>query len=173
MSIASALAAPATGGQDPFIGKPLPNVTLPASDGKTRTLPKDILGKWTLIYFYPKDDTPGCTKQACSYRDRMDEFKRLDVNVFGVSADDLASHDQFKQKHKLNFPLLTDAKHELAGPLDVSQGGKGYFSRDTFLVNPEGKITDVWRKVNPEKTLGETLDMVKHKVETPTGAKTK
>lgn len=135
---------------DSLIGKTLPDVQLASSAGGNVKLPDDLKGHWTLLYFYPKDDTPGCTKQACSYRDNIKDFESLGVKVFGVSLDDLNSHEAFINKYQLNFPLLADVNHELSEALSVK-------SRDTFLIDPQGKIKEVWRKVRPEETVAETL----------------
>jgi thioredoxin-dependent peroxiredoxin len=151
---------------DALIGKQLPQIELQSSTGGAMRLPDDLKGKWTLLYFYPKDDTPGCTQQACAYRDTMEEFKRINVQVIGVSGDDLKSHQAFTEKHQLNFPLLTDSNFELSDVLGVygDQTWKGNvykgLSRDTFLIDPEGKIRQVWRKVRPEATVGETFETI-------------
>ena len=147
---------------DALTGTSLPELTLKHSEGEVK-LPGDLAGKWAIIYFYPKDDTPGCTIQACSYRDHLQEVKDKNVLLFGVSLDDLDSHDHFIKKFNLNFPLIADTEHALSEALGVygdqewrGQVFKG-LSRDTFLINPEGKIQQVWRKVNPETTVAETL----------------
>lgn len=144
-------------------GTLLPACDLPSSAGGSVKLPDDLKGKWSLLYFYPKDDTPGCTKQACSYRDNIADFVKLGAQVFGVSLDDLASHAAFKEKFSLNFPLLYDKDRVLSDALGVygevtikERVFKG-LSRDTFLINPEGKIAKVYRKVNPLTTVAETL----------------
>ena len=155
----STVANAQTQAPDPWIGKDLPKVTLPSSKGGDLKLPT---GRWTLLYFYPKDDTPGCTTQACSYRDNIQRFTSLGVDVYGVSADDLKSHDAFAGKHSLNFPLLSDVKHELTKPLGVK--GMIFLSRDTFLINPEGKVVEVWRGVKPSETVSQTLETVKKHV---------
>ena len=143
-------------------GKSLPTVTLQATEiGKVR-IPDDLKGKWTLLYFYPEDDTPGCTKQACSYRDNIGTFKKLGVDVLGVSADDMQSHEAFKGKFELNFPLLADTDRVLSEALGVwgEQEWKGEkymgLSRDTFLVGPDVKVRRAWRKVAPSTTMQET-----------------
>jgi len=152
---------------DVCIGRELPSAKLENTAGGTVNFPNDARGKWTLLYFYPKDDTPGCTKQACSYRDGIGEFNRLGVKLFGVSGDDIQSHNAFIGKFQLNFPLLSDTQHALSSPLGVygEQTWKGQtykgLSRDTFLIGPDAKIREVWRKVNPETTLQETLEAVK------------
>jgi thioredoxin-dependent peroxiredoxin len=147
------------------IGQMIPQMTLDSSDGKPVQLPADLKGKWSLIYFYPKDDTPGCTKQACSYRDSLSKFKKLNVQVYGVSMDDLTSHADFIKKFKLNFPLLSDPKHQLGDFLGTYQGSN-YYSRDSFLIDPNGKVVEVWRKVNPDSTMHDTYAAVKKRLET-------
>jgi peroxiredoxin Q/BCP len=104
---------------DALLEKPLPTVTLESSKGGFLRLPQDLGGKWTILYFYPKDDTPGCTRQACAYRDNLAEFTQAGIQVLGVSLDDLTSHDSFITKFNLNFPLLADTKHELSAALGV------------------------------------------------------
>ena len=156
---------------DPIEGKTLPRLTLRATLVDKVDLPDDLLESWTLLYFYPKDDTPGCTKQACAYRDDGAKFKELGVKLFGVSLDDLKSHEAFRDKFSLNFPLLSDPKHELADFFgsygEREWQGKKYMglSRDTFLIDPEGKVVKAFRKVNPTSTVSETYDAV-HKLVT-------
>ena len=147
-------------------GTTLPQMKLPSTSGSDLSIPDDLKGKWSLLYFYPKDDTPGCTKQACGYRDRLESFKELGVLVFGVSLDDLSSHKNFINKYSLNFPLLADTQHVLADTLSAygEQEWKGKkskgLSRDTFLIDPNGVIRKIWRKVNPESTIDETKKAV-------------
>jgi peroxiredoxin Q/BCP len=128
--------------------------------------PQELKNQWTLLYFYPKDDTPGCTKQACSYRDNISEFTKRGVKVFGVSLDDLTSHNAFAEKFSLNFPLIYDKDKALSTFLGVygeqEWNGNKYMglSRDTFLIDPNGVVQREWRKVNPLATVGETLQAV-------------
>ncbi|AAS72122.1 bacterioferritin comigratory protein [Leptospira interrogans] len=151
---------------DPLLGTNLPEISLESTEGKRVKLPEDIQGSWTLLYFYPKDDTPGCTKQACNYRDNMGEFKKIGAKVYGISLDALDSHGQFIQKYSLNFPLLSDPDHKLSEALGVygDQEWKGKvfkgLSRDSFLVSPDGKIQKVWRKVDPTTTVQDTLQEI-------------
>lgn len=152
---------------DTMIGKRVPELTLKSSAGGEVQFPKDVEGKWTLLYFYPKDDTPGCTKQACFYRDKQSQIQGLGIQLFGVSLDDLDSHDAFINKFNLNFPLLADVDHSLSESLGVygeqEWNGKKFkgLSRDTFLIDTEGVIRAVWRNVNPETTVEETLNTAK------------
>ncbi|EKR62221.1 redoxin [Leptospira weilii str. 2006001853] len=151
---------------DSMLGTNLPTISLESTEGKNVKLPEDIAGSWTLLYFYPKDDTPGCAKQACSYRDNIGEFKKIGAKVYGVSLDNLDSHGNFIQKYSLNFPLLSDPDHKLSEALGVygDQEWKGKvfkgLSRDSFLISPNGKIQKVWRKVDPTTTVEETLQEI-------------
>jgi thioredoxin-dependent peroxiredoxin len=152
---------------DPVEGKVLPKLTLRATLVDKVDLPEDLLESWTLLYFYPKDDTPGCTAQACAYRDDGAKFKELGVKLFGVSLDDVKSHEAFRDKFSLNFPLISDPDHQLADFFGVygerEWSGKKFMglSRDTFLIDPEGKIVRAFRAVNPKTTVGETYEEVK------------
>ena len=116
---------------------------------------RDFLGQWVVLYFYPKDETPGCTKEACSFRDYNVELEQLGAKVIGVSKDNLNSHLKFKEEHQLNFELWSDPDHELMEAFQVwgerNFMGKKYMgvSRSTFLINPEGMIVKVWEKVQP------------------------
>ena len=156
---------------DAIEGRELPRLTLHATSIGALTLPDDLIGSWTLLYFYPKDDTPGCTKQACAYRDDSEKFKKLGVRIFGVSLDDLDSHEAFIQKYELNFPLISDPDHALADFFKVygerEWQGKKFMglSRDTFLIDPEGKVARVLRGVNPSTTSAETYELIRGLVE--------
>ena len=130
---------------------PAPDFTALDPDGATRTL-ADFRGKWTVLYFYPKDDTPGCTTEACSLRDARDELTALGAQVVGVSADDAASHDKFKAKYNLNFTLLSDPTHamlEAYGAWGKKQFGREGILRKTFLINPDGQVVKVYGRVTP------------------------
>lgn len=129
-----------------------PDFTLPADDGSEVRL-ADFRGRKVLLYFYPKDDTSGCTAQACELRDDLPRFETLDVAVLGVSPDPVSSHARFRDKYDLNFPLLADEDHEVAEAYGVwkekSMYGRTYMGieRSTFLIDGEGRIEQVWRKV--------------------------
>ena len=128
-----------------------PDFTLPDESGDTHTL-SDYQGRWVVLYFYQKDDTPGCTVEACSLRDARDDLAELGAEVIGVSMDDASSHDKFKVKHSLNFTLLTDTNAEvmkLYGAWGKKQFGKEGVLRKTFIVNPEGQIVKVYGRVTP------------------------
>ncbi|HEX7447546.1 MAG TPA: thioredoxin-dependent thiol peroxidase [Pirellulales bacterium] len=133
-------------------GKPAPDFTLPANDGGTVKL-KDQRGGPVVLYFYPRDDTPGCTKEACAFRDRHAELTAHGAKVFGVSTDDVTSHVKFRDKYGLNFPLLADTDHRVAEKYGAWQeknmyGKKSWgVQRSTFLIDSEGVVRKVWRRV--------------------------
>ncbi len=127
------------------VGTDAPAFTAKDTNGNTVSL-SDFAGKTVVLYFYPKDDTPGCTKQACSFRDARDDYQNKDLVVLGVSADDEASHQAFTSKFNLNFPLLADTDHSLIKAYDVDGGG--YAKRVTYIIGPDGKIIHVDASVN-------------------------
>lgn len=127
------------------VGTDAPAFTAKDTNGNTVSL-SDFAGKIVVLYFYPKDDTPGCTKQACSFRDASAEYQGKDIVVLGVSADDEVSHQQFTQKYNLNFPLLADTDKALIKAYDVDGGG--YAKRVTYIIDGNGKITHVDSSVN-------------------------
>lgn len=144
-------------------GKAAPAFSLEASNGKTVKL-ADLAGKWVVLYFYPKDDTPGCTREACSFRDNYKRLEALGAVVLGVSGDDLKSHDKFVHKYDLPFLLLSDPDHAVATKYGVWKEKNMYgrkvmgIERSTFLIDPEGRIVRVWRKVKVEGHVDEILD---------------
>jgi peroxiredoxin Q/BCP len=139
----------ARGAPMPRVGDAAPDFSVAASDGKTVHL-KDYVGKGNIIlYFYPKDDTPGCTKEACGIRDTFDEFKGLNATVFGVSFDSVESHKAFIAKYKLPFVLLADTDKKIATTYGVANESSPVASRVTFVINKAGKIAFVDPKVNP------------------------
>lgn len=127
------------------VGTDAPAFTVKDTNGNTVSL-SDFAGKTVVLYFYPKDDTPGCTKQACSFRDAQSEYQGKDVVILGVSADDEASHQAFTQKYNLNFPLLADTNQSLIKAYDVDGGG--YAKRVTYVIGKDGKIIYVDASVN-------------------------
>lgn len=126
------------------VGMDAPNFTAKDSDGKTVSL-SDFAGKTVILYFYPKDDTPGCTKQAQSFRDNYKEYQDKDMVVLGVSRDDEASHKLFKEKYGLPFQLLADPDGTITKAYDVDGGG--YAKRVTYIIDSNGKISRVDEKV--------------------------
>jgi peroxiredoxin Q/BCP len=143
----------------PKEGQQLPDVGFTAEDG-TRVVSDDLRGQKTVLYFYPKDDTPGCTKEACAFRDRMGDYQRAGIQVYGVSLDSPDSHRRFRKKHDLNFPLLTDEGGEAAKALGVLSE-RGVANRVTFLLDPSGKIVKVYPDVSPETHADEILEDAK------------
>ena len=129
-------------------GKPAPDFELESDSGETVKL-SDLRGKPVVLYFYPKDDTPGCTRQACAIRDSWGEFQRAGAEVFGISADTQASHERFRAKYSLPFTLLADPEHKLAQPYGVGREGKNSYERSTFVIAPDGTIQKVMRNVKP------------------------
>jgi len=133
-------------------GDKAPPFTLTADDGSKVKL-ADLKGSPVVLYFYPRDDTPGCTREACAFRDRSQELKKLGARVYGVSPDDVASHVKFKGKYKLNFPLLADQDHKVAEKFGAWREKNMYgkktmgIVRSTFLIGPDGVIKRVWRSV--------------------------
>ena len=133
-------------------GQKAPAFTLKADDGSKVKL-SDLKGSPVVLYFYPADDTPGCTREACAFRDRSAELKKLGAKVFGVSPDDVASHVKFKKKFDLNFPLLADPDHAVAEKFGAWREKNMYGNvkmgivRSTFLIGPDGVIKKVWRSV--------------------------
>lgn len=137
------------------IGDAAPDFFLPDKDGIRHKL-SDYRGKWILLYFYPKDDTPGCTKEACSFRDNYTSFEKNNVKIIGVSVDSEESHVKFSEKYKLPFVLLSDSKKEVV----ELYGARGIIttSRMSYLINPEGKIIKIYNKVSPAEHPQEILN---------------
>ena len=150
----------------PNINELAHDFTLKNQNSESRTL-SDYRGQYVVLYFYPKDDTPGCTIQACSYRDNMDEFTKRNIKVFGISKDDPKSHSKFLAKFNLNFELLADDALEVVSLYDVykekNMYGKAVMGvvRTTFVVDPQGKIAAVFDKVNPEEDVQKVLSVIK------------
>lgn len=134
-------------------GATAPDFTLKADDGRDVRL-SDFRGKPVVLYFYPKDDTPGCTKEACAFRDRSQELKDRGAVVLGVSPDDVASHVRFRDKYSLDFPLLADPDHKVADAYGAWREKNMYgkvsmgIQRSTWLIDGEGKVRKVWKKVS-------------------------
>lgn len=134
-----------------------PDFTLPDQNATDHKL-SDYLGQWVLIYFYPKDDTPGCTIEACSIQDNLPKFDELKIKVLGISADPVSSHQKFAQKYELNFTLLSDNKKEAINKYEAS----GIFTkRISYLVDPQGQIFKAYENVNPETHAAEVLEDLK------------
>lgn len=139
-----------------------PAFSLPDQDGNMHTL-SDYKGKWVLLYFYPKDDTPGCTKEACAIRDQFPKFKKLGIQVFGASVDNIKKHKKFADKYSLPFTLLSDEKKELVEAYGV-WGKKKFMGREymgtkrmSFLIDPAGKIAHIYEEVKPAEHAEQVL----------------
>ena len=139
-------------------GSPAPVFTLPRDGGTTVTLSGLRPGK-VVLYFYPKDQTPGCTTQACEFRDNIFAVRKAGIQILGISVDDVASHKEFAEKHGLPFPLLADPTKETAKRYGVLMGGM-VARRDTFIIDPTGKIVRHFEKVNPTGHAQLVLDEV-------------
>ncbi len=144
-------------------GDKAPAFSLPDQTGKTVAL-KDFAGKQVVVYFYPKDDTPGCTKEACQFNDNLSAFKRAKVAVVGISADSAAKHQAFREKYGLTFPLLTDADHKV-GDKYGAWGEKTLYGkktigviRSTFLVGPDARIVRSWYHVKADGHAAKVLE---------------
>ena len=141
--------------EDPFIGTMAPTFCLPDAEGASICL-ENFKGKWVVLYFYPRDNTPGCTIEAMQFNAALEKFADLGAQVIGVSADSPESHQKFAEKHNLSILLLSDTEHSVLKIYDAwkpkTMFGKEFLGtqRDTFLIDPEGKITAVWRKVSPK-----------------------
>ena len=148
------------------VGQKAPDFTLLDDAGEKVNL-SDLKGKKVVLYFYPKDDTPGCTTEACNFRDGLSEIKRQGAVVLGVSADSVESHKKFKKKFELNFPLLADPEKKMVERYGVwkekSMYGKKYMGieRTTFVIDEQGKISHVFPKVKVSEHYDEVLDALK------------
>jgi len=147
------------------IGDTAPSFTLPTDEGGSITL-SDLIGKRVIVYFYPKDATPGCTAEACSFRDEKPKFDKKNVVIIGISKDSIKSHQKFKEKEGLNFILASDETGEVCEKYGVwaekSMYGKKYFGidRSTFLIDEKGKIAKIWRTVSVPGHVDEILKAV-------------
>ncbi len=147
---------------DPKPGDLAPNFRLPSTRGKDVTL-RELRGQDVILYFYPKDDTPGCTTEACSFRDHEGDISRAHAAVLGVSTDSLESHETFRAKHDLNFPLLSDATADIAKMYGVWKEKNLYgrrswgVARTTYWIGPDGRIKKIYKKVDPAKHAEEVL----------------
>lgn len=145
------------------VGDMAPDFTLTTDGGGSISL-KELKGKTVVLYFYPRDDTPGCTAEACAFRDSLPDFSKVKAEVVGISRDSVGSHDKFKRKFKLPFPLASDEDGKVTEAYGVwvekSMYGKKYMGveRATFLIDGKGVIRDIWRKVKVEGHTDEVLE---------------
>ena len=148
------------------VGKKAPAFTLTADDGKKVKL-SDLQGSPVVLYFYPKDDTPGCTKEACAFRDRKAEMEQLGAKLLGVSPDTVESHGKFRDKYSLNFPLLADPDHAVADKYGAWREKNMYgkktmgIQRSTYLIDASGKVAKVWQRVQVDGHDEEVLQALK------------
>jgi thioredoxin-dependent peroxiredoxin len=141
----------------PQKGQQLPDVEF-VTEGGEHLSARDLGGQKTILYFYPKDDTPGCTKEACAFRDRMGDYEEAHIRVYGVSLDSPESHRRFHEKYNLNFPLLTDEGGRAAEALGVLRESRKSANRVTFLLGTDGTIAKVYPEVSPETHADEILE---------------
>lgn len=150
----------------PAVGSKAPDFRL-STDGGDKIALSSLKGRRVVLYFYPKDDTPGCTAQSCAFRDSMAEFETLNVQVVGVSRDNPVSHDKFKQKYNLNFPLASDEDGKVCEAYGVwveknMYGKKSMgIERTTFLIDEQGVIAHIWRRVKVEEHLDQVKEFIK------------
>jgi peroxiredoxin Q/BCP len=148
------------------IGNKAPTFTLPADGGHEISL-SDYAGKNVVLYFYPKDDTPGCTKQACGFSENLSQFNDSGTEILGISKDSVAKHDKFKAKYNLTFPLLSDEHtttcEDYGVWLEKSMYGKKYMGieRTTFLINGDGVITHIWNKVKVTNHIDDVMEKLR------------
>lgn len=149
------------------IGKKVPDFELPATGHQSIRL-SDLTGKNVVLYFYPKDSTPGCTREGQDFRDNLSKFKRKNTLVFGISRDSLTAHEKFKSKQEFNFELLSDSDESVCNLFDVIKMKNMYgkqvrgIERSTFLIDADGKLQREWRKVKVDGHVGEVLEAVKN-----------
>ena len=141
-------------------GQPAPDFTATTTDGSTIRLSDFQGSKNVVLYFYPKDNTPGCTKEACTFRDAKDKLAAEDTVILGVSLDDQASHRGFTKKFDLNFPLVVDQDGKICRLYGTLNAERGHSNRITYLIGKDGKILKVYPKVNPEENAQEILDFL-------------
>jgi len=153
---------PAFAGEAPVVGSDAPSFKLQDQNGDWHAL-GDYRGQWLAVYFYPRDDTPGCTTEACNFRDNIHAFKAIGAAVVGISVDDVESHKEFSDKYKLPFTILADEDGTTAKAYGVLRDYKllKLASRQSFLVDPEGKIAKHYDDVDPDKHTDEVLADIK------------
>lgn len=148
------------------VDQPAPDFEAASSNGRPVRL-RELRGKWVVLYFYPKDDTPGCTREACGFRDSFRRFEAVNATILGCSPDDQKAHDRFISKYDLPFTLLSDPDRAIAQAYGVWKEKTMYgkkimgIERSTFLINPEGNIHRIWRRVKVDGHVDEVLDEIR------------
>lgn len=157
VAVACTAAAPVFAEQ-PAEGTMAPDFTLMDQNGDNHTL-SGYRGAWVVLYFYPKNDTPGCTTEACNFRDDIFRFREMGVTILGVSLDDVESHQAFAEKYSLPFTLLSDADAEVATTYGVlrSMGPLNFARRETFIIDPDGRVAKHYARVDPDEHSAEVL----------------
>ena len=145
-------------GDQPIVGGPAPQFELPDQTGQLHSL-EDYRSQWVILYFYPKDDTPGCTTEACEFRDNIFAFRNLNAQILGVSLDDVESHKEFAENYNLPFPLLADTEGSTSTAYGVKTRmfGMTVAKRQTFIVDPDGNVAKHYEKVKPAEHSGQVL----------------
>ena len=163
------LSAPIFAGEPPAVGSDAPSFNLQDQNGEWHTL-GDYRGQWLAVYFYPRDDTPGCTTEACNFRDNIYAFKAIGAAVVGISVDDVDSHKEFSDKYKLPFTILADEDGKTATAYGVLKDYKllKLASRQSFLINPEGKVVKHYADVDPDEHTDQVLADIKALMEDAT-----
>lgn len=156
------ISLPAWAGKTPTVGEPAPGFNLQDQNGEWHKL-EDFRGTWLAVYFYPRDDTPGCTTEACNFRDNIHAFKAIDAAVVGISVDDVESHQKFSAKYKLPFVILADEEGTTAEAYGVLRDWKlvQIASRQSFLINPDGVLVKHYEEVDPDTHTEEVLTDLK------------
>jgi thioredoxin-dependent peroxiredoxin len=144
----------------PKVGDAAPDFSLPDQNGQTHKL-SDFRGKWLVLYFYVKDDTPGCTEQACKFRDDIYQLDGLGAQIVGVSVDNTASHADFAKKYSLPFPLLADSKGQIAARYGSLRGDGSLAKRNTFVIDPQGKIARIYLSASTSRNSAEVVEDLK------------
>lgn len=152
------LAATLQASDQPVIGEPAPEFELPDQDGQLHSL-EDYRDQWVVLYFYPKDETPGCTTEACEFRDNIFAYRKMGAQILGVSLDDMESHKAFAEKYDLPFPLLADTEGSVAEAYGVKTKmfGMTVAKRQTFIVDPDGILVKHYENVKPDTHSAEVL----------------
>ena len=144
--------------EQPLVGEPAPEFELPDQDGRLHAL-EDFRDSWVVLYFYPKDGTPGCTTEACEFRDNIFAFRRMNAQILGISLDDVDSHKSFAEEYGLPFPLLADPAGTVADAYGVrtKRFGMTMAKRQTFIIGPDGKLAKHYEDVSPATHSAEVL----------------